>query len=544
MKKMTWFATGIAAFALSTGVALAGQEAAATEKKVKELEQAIEDQGIYVETSQKGIVLSGYVDTSYTYNFNGGGTTEGHGNVMGAANGGMGGDSQDFNVNAVKLALEKALPEENKLAAGFRVDLLMGEDWGGAGVNTITLQQAYVTFRAPVGNGLDVKVGQMVALLGLEVDERPANMNFSYGQIYTFGLPAGSEAGVNFKYKFNDNVTAQLRLANTDGVDSDFYDQADFSKAVSALVSITNNAGNAALNVGFWYTPDGSNLVGANLPTAVASRYETHEMAAPGAFDAIGEGTALGQIGEKNAEYVMVGGQADRQTSDTVAVNGRNHYRNDDEVLGIRKDGRIYDASTGALLGVDGNGLEWRELTYGETGTFSQENDDIWVFNVNGSWKPKAFEDKLTLAFDSVLGLVDDNYRAQYTDVNGKVVVPKGDNTASWWGLDLFAKYQFSKMFSLAGRAGYFHDDDGTAKLADDAVGATTYNAVPFQTTSTDLWSYTLTAGFDIWENLVTRVEYRLDVLSSAGDYDAEENAFANGQSTQHTVGVNVAYQF
>src|SRR5579871_3625287 len=43
-------------------------------KDQKDLKKVIEDQGInYVETAQKGITLSGYVDTSYTYQFAGAG---------------------------------------------------------------------------------------------------------------------------------------------------------------------------------------------------------------------------------------------------------------------------------------------------------------------------------------------------------------------------------------------------------------------------------------------------------------------------------------
>ena len=41
-------------------------------KDQKDLKKVIEDQGInYVETAQKGITLSGYVDTSYTEQFGG-----------------------------------------------------------------------------------------------------------------------------------------------------------------------------------------------------------------------------------------------------------------------------------------------------------------------------------------------------------------------------------------------------------------------------------------------------------------------------------------
>ena len=109
------------------GLALGGE--IASEKQVKELEKMIEEGGIYVETAKKGVVLSGYVDASYSYNLNGGGTDSGINGTPGPIRTHLfDSDSNDFNVNQVKLALEKALPEENTWAAGFRVDLMFGED--------------------------------------------------------------------------------------------------------------------------------------------------------------------------------------------------------------------------------------------------------------------------------------------------------------------------------------------------------------------------------------------------------------------------------
>src|ERR1700760_745423 len=52
----------------------AGDAAPTEAKDSKDLKKVIEDQGInYVETAQKGITLSGYVDTSYTEQFAGAG---------------------------------------------------------------------------------------------------------------------------------------------------------------------------------------------------------------------------------------------------------------------------------------------------------------------------------------------------------------------------------------------------------------------------------------------------------------------------------------
>src|SRR5476651_2468138 len=72
-------------------------------KDSKDLKKVIEDQGInYVETAQKGITLSGYVDVSYTEQFGGRGTAFGDG----AANlHQFDVNNNNFNVQAVKIAL-------------------------------------------------------------------------------------------------------------------------------------------------------------------------------------------------------------------------------------------------------------------------------------------------------------------------------------------------------------------------------------------------------------------------------------------------------
>src|SRR5258708_46679 len=76
----------------------------------KDLKKVIEDQGInYVETAQKGIVLSGYVDTSYTYQFAGRGEYGTVGNTAGGPSNvhstlrQFDTSNNTFNVNAVKI---------------------------------------------------------------------------------------------------------------------------------------------------------------------------------------------------------------------------------------------------------------------------------------------------------------------------------------------------------------------------------------------------------------------------------------------------------
>ena len=116
MKKITAI-LGVLAAVASLSLADSGPEASAKDtKKVV--------QNNFVETAQKGIKLSGYVDAGYSYNFTGNGNQSTVNSRFGSDQAARG----DFNLYAVKLALEKAMSSENKAQAGFRTDVLIGED--------------------------------------------------------------------------------------------------------------------------------------------------------------------------------------------------------------------------------------------------------------------------------------------------------------------------------------------------------------------------------------------------------------------------------
>ena len=184
-------------------------------------------QNNFVETAQKGIKLSGYVDAGYSYNFTGSANSETY-SRFGSDTAQQG----DFNLYAVKIALEKALTSENKAQAGFRTDIMIGEDANylinrntysqanntDQNSNALFLEQAYVAIRAPVGNGWDFKVGKFVSILGYEVIERPANMNVTYGLLWQqFPL---YYTGVLSSYRFDDYIDAKLGVVNGSNTDN------------------------------------------------------------------------------------------------------------------------------------------------------------------------------------------------------------------------------------------------------------------------------------------------------------------------------------
>jgi hypothetical protein len=71
------------------------------------------------------------------------------------------------------------------------------------------LQEAYGSYKIPVGSGLTLKAGKFVTLLGYEVIESPSNLNFSRSFLYTLAIPL-THVGALATYAITDwlSVTA------------------------------------------------------------------------------------------------------------------------------------------------------------------------------------------------------------------------------------------------------------------------------------------------------------------------------------------------
>ena len=430
---------GVLAAVASLSLADSGPEASATDTKKMV-------QNNFVETAQKGVKLSGYVDAGYSYNFVGAQNS--------TVNSRFGSDSAqagDFNLYAVKLALEKALTSENKAQAGFRADVMIGEDanylanrdFGGGGVNNadqdsnaLFLEQAYVSIRAPVGNGWDFKVGKFVSILGYEVIERPANMNITYGLLWQqFPL---WYTGVLSSYKFDDYLDGKLGVVN--GSNSDNNTTTDGNGdgvALLAALNVTAPGGNANWSNNFQYSTNSEN-------------------------------------------------NSDISNENSTAVPVANN----------------------------------------STGT-----GHMFIYNSWGNWAPKFADDKLLFAFDSVLGTYSSAAAA-----------------TTWYGAGAYAKYQFNDWFYLASR-GEFIGSNNAGKFG--VQGSQNSNTGNSHNTGNNFWEYTITAGFNVIDNLLIRAEYRLDWGAGINGGSAGQTAANGGAApTQgsggpaHYAGAEVVYSF
>jgi hypothetical protein len=166
-------------------------------------------------TALSSTTISGYVDTSAQWNI---GT--GNINVPGYAFGGAS-KADGFNLNAVKLALEKPLDATDQWASGYKVETLFGPDantlatQSSGTASDFAIKQAYVAMRAPVGNGLDLKMGVWDTIIGYEVTDAPSNPNFTRSYGYT--IEPTTHTGLLASYQFSPAIAASVGVANTFG---------------------------------------------------------------------------------------------------------------------------------------------------------------------------------------------------------------------------------------------------------------------------------------------------------------------------------------
>jgi Putative beta-barrel porin-2, OmpL-like. bbp2 len=147
--------------------------------------------------------LSGFVDVYYGQNFN---------NPVSQTNGLRFFDAptNQFGLNLVELVVDKT-PDPTNSRTGYHIALGFGqamnvvngsEPRAGLGFDQY-LKEAYFSYLAPVGKGLQVDVGKFVTPHGAEVIETKDNWNYSRGLLFSYAIPY-YHFGMRAKYAFND----------------------------------------------------------------------------------------------------------------------------------------------------------------------------------------------------------------------------------------------------------------------------------------------------------------------------------------------------
>lgn len=156
--------------------------------------------------------LSGFVDMYYDYNSNQPASRTNSFRSFDSA-------SNQFALNLVELVVDKT-PEITNSRTGYHIALGFGQamnavngtDPGGLGFDQY-LKEAYFSYLAPVGKGLQIDAGKFVTPNGAEVIETKDDLNYSRGLLFSYAIPY-YHYGLRAKYAFSDKYSISGCLVN------------------------------------------------------------------------------------------------------------------------------------------------------------------------------------------------------------------------------------------------------------------------------------------------------------------------------------------
>lgn len=154
-------------------------------------------------------------------------------------------------------------PEKNEFGGLVRFDAgriarRVKADWNGSGVvpdtqwefHEVELQEAYLVYNVPIGNGLTLKGGKFVTLLGAEVIEPWLNPTWSRGFLFGMAIPFTHTGGLA-TYQVNDMISVTAGgVIGWDNVEDN-----NSSPSITGQIAISPND-RAALYVNGIYGPE------------------------------------------------------------------------------------------------------------------------------------------------------------------------------------------------------------------------------------------------------------------------------------------------
>jgi len=300
-----------------------------------------------VMTALNSTTLSGYVDTSASWNL---GTHNSADPAPGFAAGGGGHDG--FNLDVVDLQLQRSPDATDGWGAGYTVELWLGpqanalasqstsattvQDGSIQSAADFAVKNAYVELKAPLGNGLDAKIGVFDTIIGYEVADGPNNPNFT--RSYGFGVEPTTHTGILLAYTVNDMISLQGGIADSFGptinrtANDSNSTEAESMKTYMGSVSLTAPkdwgfiAGSTlyACVINGFDQNVGGNQTSFYAGATVNTPLKELKVGASYDYVVVGKQSDVGII---RPEYVYVlGGYATYQLTEKLSLNARGEY--------------------------------------------------------------------------------------------------------------------------------------------------------------------------------------------------------------------------
>lgn len=160
----------------------------------------------------RSITINGFISTGFTYNTNRPDTGLNQLRVFDGAD-------NSFTIDVVELSIKRDAATAGE--AGFRVDLTAGASIprvtrsAGMDGGQLDVQQMYVTWLAPLGNGLRLDLGKFVTPFGYEVIEGYDGFNDNYTRSFLFGYAIPfTHTGLRASYAFTPSFSLTALVVN------------------------------------------------------------------------------------------------------------------------------------------------------------------------------------------------------------------------------------------------------------------------------------------------------------------------------------------
>ncbi len=236
------------------------EELETAKETVKEQQAVLSDAGLAEEDSRgfragvssffEQVDVSGVVAASYNHRFSDFGNDQ---NIGGVANSFRHPDANTFQLDQAWFVIDKPVTEESR--GGFHVEYVFGKTAQSQGQNRLgstntdyessgLLYTGYVSYLAPIANGIEINAGKLATPLGAEVLQTNQNFNVTTGAVFL--LQPVTHTGVQFSTPLTDELGFIFGVVNDVYTDSNF--DTDDDKAYYAQLSYSQDMW--GLNVG------------------------------------------------------------------------------------------------------------------------------------------------------------------------------------------------------------------------------------------------------------------------------------------------------
>jgi Putative beta-barrel porin-2, OmpL-like. bbp2 len=185
----------------------------------------------------KEVDLSGVVAASYNYRFLDGGDDGSQGGNVGLY---RHPDSNTFALDQLWMTIDKPVSEESR--AGFHAEWVYGKTaaqrGGGSSYDDSGyLYMGYVSYLAPIGDGVQIDAGRIGTPLGVEALQTNKNFNITNGLV--FGLIPINHVGIQATTPITDNLMFTAGFVNDVYTDNNF--DLENNKAFHGALALTED---------------------------------------------------------------------------------------------------------------------------------------------------------------------------------------------------------------------------------------------------------------------------------------------------------------